>query len=109
MRFIKMDRLKGKRALVTGGSSGIGLETARQFTAEGARVAITGRDPKTFEQARRELGEHAVYISADAADTPGQKKLADRIKEEFGNLDILFVNAGSADLRSIEQWDEARL
>ncbi len=102
-----MDRLKEKRALVTGGSSGIGLETARQFTAEGARVAITARDPKAFERARQELGDQAVYIASDAADIPGQKKLADRIKEEFGNLDILFVNAGLADLKPIERWDEA--
>ena len=102
-----MDRLKGKRALITGGSSGIGLETARQFMAEGARVAITAHALKAFEQARRELGDQAVCIASDAADVPEQKKLADRIKEEFGNLDILFVNAGIAELRPVEQWDEA--
>ncbi len=102
-----MDRLKGKRALITGASSGIGLETARQFVAEGARVAITARDPKSFEEARRELGDQAVYIASDAADAAGQKQLAARIKEEHGNLDIFFVNAGVAELRPIEQWDEA--
>lgn len=102
-----MNRLKGKRALITGASSGIGLETARQFTAEGARVAITARDPKAFEQARQELGDKAVYIASDASDVASQKQLATRIREEFGNLDILFVNAGIADLRPIEHWDEA--
>ena len=101
-----MDRLKGKHALVTGGSSGIGFETARQFVAEGARVAVTARDPKSFEQARQQLGEQAIYIASDAADAEGQKQLAARIKEEFGNLDVLFVNAGVAELRPIEQWDE---
>lgn len=102
-----MDRLKQKRALITGGSSGIGLETARQFIAEGARVAITARTPEGFQQARQELGDQAVYVVSDAADIPGQTKLAERMKEEFGNLDVLFVNAGSASLKPIEQWGEA--
>lgn len=102
-----MHRLKGKRALITGASSGIGLETARQFTAEGARIAITARDYKAFEQARQELGEQAFYIASDAADAAGQKQLAAKIREEFGNLDVLFVNAGIADLKPVESWDEA--
>ena len=102
-----MGRLQGKRALITGASSGIGLETARQFVAEGARVAITARDPKSFDEARQQLGDQAVYIASDAADAAGQKQLAARIKEEFGNLDIFFVNAGVAELRPIEKWDEA--
>jgi NAD(P)-dependent dehydrogenase (short-subunit alcohol dehydrogenase family) len=102
-----MNRLKGKRALITGGSSGIGLETARQFVAEGARVAITARDPAVFEQIRSDVGESTICIASDAADIPSQKKMADRIKEEFGNLDILFIHAGFVDMRSIEHWDEA--
>jgi NAD(P)-dependent dehydrogenase (short-subunit alcohol dehydrogenase family) len=102
-----MDRLKGKRALITGGSSGIGLETARQFVAEGARVVITARDAKSFDEARRQLGDRATYIASDAADATSQKQLAAQIKEGLGSLDILFVNAGVADLRPIEQWDEA--
>ena len=52
-----MDRLKGKRALITGGTSGIGLETARQFIEEGARVAVTGTNPETLAVARKALGE----------------------------------------------------
>jgi NAD(P)-dependent dehydrogenase (short-subunit alcohol dehydrogenase family) len=102
-----MDRLKGKRALVTGGSSGIGLETARQFMAEGARVAITARDAKALDKAREVLGAEAVGIASDAGDAAGQRKLAERIGEEFGGLDVLFVNAGVAELRPVEQWDEA--
>lgn len=102
-----MDRLKGKRALITGGSSGIGLETARQFVAEGARVAITARDPEAFQTARQELGDGVLYIASDAADAPGQQKLAERLKQEFGKLDAVFVNAGVADLKPIEQCDEA--
>ena len=102
-----MERLKGKRALITGGSTGIGLETARQFIAEGARVLITGRDPKSFDQARQELGDGAIYLASDAGDVASQKELAGKIKDEFGNLDILFVNAGIAALKPMEQWDEA--
>lgn len=80
-----MDRLKGKRALITGGSSGIGLETARHFIAEGARVAVTARRTQAFEQARQELGDRAVYIVSDAADTAGQKKLAGELKTNSDN------------------------
>jgi NAD(P)-dependent dehydrogenase (short-subunit alcohol dehydrogenase family) len=101
-----MDRLKGKRALITGGSSGIGLETARQFIAEGARVGITARSPQAFEVARQQLGDGALYISADAADASSQKQVAAKLKENFGSLDVLFVNAGIAELKPIEQWDE---
>ena len=102
-----MNRLQGKRALITGAASGIGLETARHFISEGARIAITARELKSLDQARQELGDRAVYIASDAADAPSQKQLAARIKEEFGSLDILFVNAGVADLKPVEQWEEA--
>jgi NAD(P)-dependent dehydrogenase (short-subunit alcohol dehydrogenase family) len=102
-----MPRLKGKSALITGGSSGIGLETARQFLAEGARVAITGRSPEVLEHARKELGEAVLCIASDAGDTSGQKQVAQRVQEDFGSLDVLFVNAGIAELKPVEEWDEA--
>ena len=102
-----MDRLKGKRALITGGTSGIGLETAREFLKEGARVAITGTNPATLAAAGKELGPDVLVISSDASDVAVQKVLAEKIRESFGELDILFVNAGIADLRPVEQWDEA--
>jgi NAD(P)-dependent dehydrogenase (short-subunit alcohol dehydrogenase family) len=102
-----MGRLKGKRALVTGGTSGIGLETARQFLAEGARVAITGRNPQTLESARTQLGPSVLILPSDASDVPAQKQLAEIVSREFGGLDILFVNAGIADLKPVAQWDEA--
>ncbi|CAM5764184.1 short-chain dehydrogenase [Labrys miyagiensis] len=101
-----MDRLKGKRALITGGTTGIGLETARQFIQEGARVAVTGTNPETLEAARRELGEGALVIKADASDVAGQKQVADTLEQAFGGLDILFVNAGIALLKPIEAWTE---
>ena len=102
-----MNRLKGKRALITGGTSGIGLETARQFLAEGARVAITGTNVATLEAARSELGDEVLPIQADAGDVKGQKLVADAIRESFGGLDVAFLNAGAGDFRPLEQWDEA--
>ncbi|UXS04599.1 SDR family oxidoreductase [Agrobacterium tumefaciens] len=102
-----MNRLANKTALITGGTSGIGLETAKQFIAEGARVAITGTNPKTMEAARSELGDDVLIIRADASDVSAQKTVATEIEKAFGKLDIVFVNAGVADLRPIENWDEA--
>ncbi len=102
-----MERLRGKRALITGGTSGIGLETAKQFVSEGARVAITGTNPATIEAAKAELGGDVLVIRADAADVAEQKVVAAKIGDAFGGLDALFINAGVADLRPLEQWDEA--
>src|SRR5215475_3924794 len=102
-----MDRLKGKSALITGGTTGIGLETAKQFLKEGARVAITGKNPETLEAARRELGPDVLVIPSDASDVTAQKQVADAVQKAFGGLDILFVNAGRVDMRPLEQFDEA--
>jgi NAD(P)-dependent dehydrogenase (short-subunit alcohol dehydrogenase family) len=102
-----MDRLKGKRALITGGSSGIGLETARQFLAEGARVAITGKNPDALTAALNALEGEALVFESDAANIAAQKKLAEQIGEAFGTLDILVANAGIVEMRPIGQWDEA--
>ena len=101
-----MTRLTGKRALITGGTTGIGLETARRFIAEGARVVITGTNPSTLEAARTELGSDVLVLSSDAASPAEQKKLADSVQRHFGQLDVLFINAGSAQLKPIEQWTE---
>lgn len=102
-----MNRLHNKRALITGGTTGIGLATAREFLAEGARVAITGKNPATLDAASMQLGNNALVIHSDAADIPGQRAVADQIRSAFGQLDILFVNAGIVDMRSLDQWDEA--
>jgi NAD(P)-dependent dehydrogenase (short-subunit alcohol dehydrogenase family) len=102
-----MNRLKDKRALITGGTSGIGLETARQFLKEGARVAITGKNPATLETARKELGSDVLVIASDASNVADQKTVAETLRQAFGAIDILFVNAGIAELRPVEQWDEA--
>lgn len=102
-----MDRLTGKRALITGGTSGIGLETAKEFLKEGARVAVTGMNPATLEGARKELGGNALVIASDASVAADQKKVVESVKQAFGGLDVLFLNAGVADLRPVEAWDEA--
>ena len=102
-----MNRLEGKRALITGGTSGIGLETACQFIAEGARVAVTGTNPKTLEEARAVLGDDALILRVDAADVEAQAGLARTVGETFGGIDAVFINAGVADLRPVEAWDVA--
>jgi NAD(P)-dependent dehydrogenase (short-subunit alcohol dehydrogenase family) len=102
-----MGRLAGKCALITGGTTGIGLETARQFLREGARVMITGNNPRNLESAQKELGSDVAAVLSDAADVAAQKQVADRARQLFGTLDVLFVNAGVVDMRPIEQIDEA--
>ena len=102
-----MNRLKGKRALITGGTSGIGLETAKQFINEGARVAITGRNPATLEGARNELQQDVLIIPSDSSNVGAQRQVAEAVQLAFGGLDVLFVNAGIAELKPVEQWDEA--
>lgn len=101
-----MPRLQGKRALITGGTSGIGLETARRFLEEGARVAITGISKENLNAARKELGD-VVAIEADAGNVADQRKVAEEIRKAFGGLDVLFINAGVVELKSLEQWDAA--
>ena len=101
-----MGRLEGKTALITGGTSGIGLETARQFLAEGARVAVTGTNPATIDAASSALGPQAQIIRADAGSVSGQRDVAEAVRKSFRALDILFVNAGVAEFRPLEQWDE---
>jgi NAD(P)-dependent dehydrogenase (short-subunit alcohol dehydrogenase family) len=101
-----MNRLKGKRALITGGTTGIGLETARRFLREGARVAITGSNPEKLEAARKELGD-VLAIRGDAGDVAGQKAIADALRQAWGGLDVVFVNAGMAEFHPLADWDEA--
>src|SRR5277367_6559104 len=99
-----MNRLQGKRTLITGCTTGIGLETARRFLNEGARVAITGRNPATLETARKDLGSGVLVIPSDAANAAEQKAVAETIRREFGTLDVLVVNAGIVALKPLDQW-----
>jgi len=102
-----MAELEGKVAVITGATSGIGLETAKQFLAEGARIAITGTNPANLEAVRKELGDSALILASNAGSIPDQATLAAAIQQHFGHLDILVVNAGVADLKPLDAWDEA--
>src|SRR5260221_13802509 len=85
-----MSRWQGKRTLITGGTSGIGLETAKQFLEEGARVIVTGVNPDSIAKAQAELGPEVQVLRADSASVAAQKELAQIIKEHYGRLDIAF-------------------
>lgn len=103
-----MKKLAGKTALVTGGSSGIGLATAKLFRDEGARVAITGRDPARLESARQALGSDVLAFCSDAGRVAEIESLMTEVGERFGRLDILFLNAGIWKPVSIEEATEAQ-
>lgn len=101
-----MSRLQGKYALITGGTSGIGLETARQFIAEGATVAITGRSQSALDAAGQALGGKALLLLSDAGDIPQQRELAQRLGQRWPRLDVLYINAGDVTHRPLQEWDE---
>lgn len=91
-----MGKLEGKVALITGGNSGIGLATAKLFAKEGAKVVISGRRVDALESAVSEIGQGAEYVLADAAKHDSAKKSVDAVVSKYGNIDILFLNAGIA-------------
>ena len=102
-----MSRLNGKRTLITGGTSGIGLATAKQFLEEGARVIITGVNPESISKAKAELGSEVLVLAANSASVLAQRELAEAVKSHYGQLDVAFLNAGVSVWRPIEEWDEA--
>jgi NAD(P)-dependent dehydrogenase (short-subunit alcohol dehydrogenase family) len=102
-----MSRLKDKNALITGGTSGIGLETAKQFLTEGARVIVTGVNPESIRDAQLELGSEVLVLRSDSASISAQNELAQTVQAHFGRLDIAFLNAGVAVWIPIEDWTEA--
>ena len=100
-------KLAGKKALITGGNSGIGLATARLFVAEGAQVAITGRDQTTLDEAIAELGSSARGYRADVTIAEDRKRLFADLAKDFGKLDIVFANAGISGRTPTGSTDEA--
>lgn len=100
-------RLEGKVTLVTGGTSGIGLATARRFAAEGAFVFITGRRQAELDAAAKAIGPMAMGIQGDSSDLADLDRLYATIKGHKGRLDVLFANAGVYEFVPIVQVTEA--
>src|SRR5882672_1559296 len=91
-----MGKLEGKIALITGGTSGIGLATAQQFVHEGAYVFITGRREPELAAAVKEIGSHVTGVHGDVSNLGDLDRLFAHIQREKGRLDIVFANAGVA-------------
>ncbi|WP_375473748.1 SDR family oxidoreductase [uncultured Nostoc sp.] len=93
-----MKKLEGKIALVTGGNSGIGLATAKQFVAEGAYVYITGRRQVELDAAVEAIGKNVTAVQSDVSNLADLDRLFATIKQEQGHLDIIFANAGGGQI-----------
>ncbi|HEX4001071.1 MAG TPA: glucose 1-dehydrogenase [Candidatus Acidoferrales bacterium] len=101
-----MKRLEGKVAVVTGGNSGIGLASAKRLKDEGARVAISGRNQKTLDEATKVLGGDALTVQADVSKLPEIDKFFESVAKKFGKIDVLFVNAGIGKFVPFNQTSE---
>ena len=101
-----MSKLQGKIALITGGTTGIGLATAKAFQQEGATVIITGRSADTIATAQQELGPKAVAIRSDTSKLADIDQLIEQVRARFGRIDILFANAGIARFADLESSSE---
>lgn len=99
-----MNKLIGKVAVVTGGNSGIGYATAKDFIANGATVIITGRTATKVRAAASELG--AIGLVADQGNVKDIDNLVTQVKQQFGKIDVLFVNAGIFNPASVEEISE---
>ena len=102
-----MGQYDGKRVVITGGTSGMGLATAKLLLDQGARVLVTGRTKKTLDSAREELGKNAIVMSSDATVLTDIDALAARVKLEYGAVDFLFLNAGYGTFAPFEGTSEA--
>ncbi|OAV51494.1 hypothetical protein A6U98_01525 [Rhizobium sp. WYCCWR10014] len=99
-----MGKLDNKIALVTGGSTGMGLDTARLFIKEGAKVVITGRNRSTVEAAAREIG--ADFVQGDVSKLEDTIRLRDHLNDKYGRVDVIFANAGGGKLVPLEDVTE---
>ena len=102
-----MDRYEGKKVVIIGGTSGIGLATAKMLVDRGARVLVTGRSQAGLESAQKELGKGGIAVSSDARSLTDLDALASRVNEEFDTFDLLFVNAGFSLFAPLENTTEA--
>ncbi len=101
-----MSKLASKVAVITGGNSGIGLATAKAFLAEGAKVAIFGRNQKTLDKAVADLGNGTIGVQGDVTQGADLERLFSTVKDSFGRIDVLFINAGIARFVPFEQTTE---
>jgi NAD(P)-dependent dehydrogenase (short-subunit alcohol dehydrogenase family) len=99
-------KLEGKVAVITGGNSGIGLATARQFVAEGAHVFITGRRQAELDEAVRQVGKHVTGVQGDVSNLADLDRMFATVKRQQGHLDILFANAGIVALAPLGEITE---
>lgn len=102
-----MNKLKNKVAVITGGNSGIGLATAQAFIAEGAKVALFGRDAVTLERAAEALGPSAVAVQGDVTRREDLERLYATAVQRFGKVDVVFANAGVAEFLPLANVDDA--
>lgn len=102
-----MSKFDGKVAVITGGNSGIGLATAKDLAANGAKVVIVGRSQESLDKAVAEIGGSTVGIRADVRNLGDLDNLYKQVGGKFGKFDILFVNAGVAKFAPVEESDEA--
>src|SRR5215467_2964878 len=98
-----MKAFENKVAVITGGNSGIGLATAKAFAAQGAKVAISGRDPNTLDQAAKQIGPGTLARQADVSELTSLDGFFGEVKQRFGGIDALFVNAGVAKFAPITE------
>ncbi len=102
-----MERYKDKKVVIIGGTSGMGLATAKMLLDGGARVLVTGRSKAGLESAQKELGKGALVVSSDARSLTDIDSLASKVKAEFDTFDLLFVNAGFSIRAPLESLTEA--
>ena len=102
-----MNKLEGKVAVITGGSTGIGLATAKRFTSEGAHVYVTGRRQSELDEAVTEIGENAVDVQGDVSNLADLDRLYAKVKEQKGRIDILFANAGIVEFAPLGEITES--
>jgi len=101
-----MSRLDGKIAVITGGSAGMGLATAKLFVEAGAKVILTGRDQATLDAAVRSIGHDVEAFRGDISKVANLEALRAHIEKQYGRVDVLFANAGTAKPGPFEQVTE---